>query len=44
MSANVGVANIELPENAVRVLLTGYGVSLTVTESTRCLSPSLPSR
>lgn len=44
MSANVGVANFELPENAVRVLLTGYGVSLTATESTRYLSPSLPFR
>ena len=27
-AANVGVATFEIPENAVRVLLTGYGVSL----------------
>ena len=33
-AVNVGVSNFEIPENAVRVLLTGYGVSLAVTEST----------
>ena len=33
-AVNVGVTNVEIPENAVRVLLTGYGVSLAVTEST----------
>lgn len=27
-AVNVGVTNFEIPENAVRVLLTGYGVSL----------------
>lgn len=32
-AVNVGVTNFEFPENAVRVLLTGYGVSLAVTES-----------
>jgi hypothetical protein len=26
-AVNVGVTNFELPENAVRVLITGYGVS-----------------
>lgn len=33
-AVNVGVTNVEIPENAVRVLLTGYGVSLAITEST----------
>jgi hypothetical protein len=33
-AVNVGLTNFEFPENAVRVLLTGYGVSLAVTEST----------
>ena len=33
-AVNVGVTNFEFPENVVRVLLTGYGVSLAVTEST----------
>ena len=28
LAANVGVATFEIPDNAVRVLLTGYGVSL----------------
>lgn len=35
-AVNVGVTNFEIPENAVRVLLTGYGVSPAVIESTRC--------
>ena len=30
---NVGVATFEIPENAVRVLLTGYGVSPACTSS-----------
>ena len=30
---NAGVTNFEFPENVVRVLLTGYGVSFAVTES-----------
>ncbi len=34
-AVNVGVTDFEIPENAVRVLLTGYGVSLAVTASTR---------
>jgi len=34
LAVNVGVTNFEIPENALRVLLTGYGVSLAVTEST----------
>jgi hypothetical protein len=29
-AVNVGVTNFEFPENTVRVLLTGYGVSLAV--------------
>ena len=33
-AVNVGVTDFEFPENVVRVLLTGYGVSLVVTEST----------
>jgi hypothetical protein len=33
---NVGVTDFEFPENVVRVLLTGYGVSLAVTESIFC--------
>ena len=44
-AVNVGVTNFEFPENPVRVLLTGYGVSLAVTESTPyfvVLSSSLP--
>lgn len=31
-AVNVGPTNFEIPENAVRVLLTGYGVSLTITD------------
>ncbi len=34
-AVNVGVTNFEIPENAVRVLLTGFGVSLAVTASIR---------
>jgi hypothetical protein len=30
-AVNVGVTTFEIPENAVRVLLTGYGVSLAIT-------------
>ena len=33
-AVNVGVRNFEIPENAVRVLLTGFDVSLAVTEYT----------
>jgi len=33
-AVNIEVTNFEFPENPVRVLLTGYGVSLAVTEST----------
>jgi hypothetical protein len=33
-AVNVDVTNFEIPENAVRVLLTGYGVSLAITTST----------
>lgn len=33
-AVNVGVTNFEFPENAVRVLLTGFGVSLAAAEST----------
>jgi hypothetical protein len=33
-AVNVGATNFEFPESPVRVLLTGYGVSLAVTEST----------
>ena len=31
-AVNVGPKNFEIPENAVRVLLTGYGVSLAITD------------
>ena len=34
-AVNVGVTNFEFPENAVRVLLTGYGVSLAAADSSR---------
>jgi hypothetical protein len=30
-AVNLGVTSFEVPENAVRVLLTGYGVSLAIT-------------
>jgi hypothetical protein len=33
-AVNVGVPAFEIPENAVRVLLTGYGVSLACTSFT----------
>jgi hypothetical protein len=34
LAVNAGGTNFEPPENAVRVLLTGYGVSFAVAEST----------
>jgi hypothetical protein len=30
-AVNLGATTFEIPENAVRVLLTGYGVSLAIT-------------
>ena len=33
-AVNVGVPTFEIPENVVRVLLTGYGVSLACTSFT----------
>ena len=46
-AAKVGVATFEIPENAVRVLLTGYGVSpdalhYSIAASTRYCSYSSP--
>jgi hypothetical protein len=41
-AVNVGVTNFELPENAVRVLLTGYGVSLAVTPYFVALITTVP--
>lgn len=37
LATNVGVATFEIPENAVRVLLTGYGVSLACISITQSL-------